>query len=229
MPEAMRRRRCAIAEIRASSTSYTATKALVQERLPRLPRFETARRDGAGDAYLRQLVDEGAIERYGELDPEIRERIEHELDVIMLHGVRRLFPDRVGPDPVRARERDPGRARAGARRRDRSCRTALRITDLDPLRYGLHLRTVPEPGADPDAGHRHGLRRPPAGRGDPLRRREVRLGPRRADHHVPDDQGEAGDPGLGARARVPRERRGPPLQDVPAGGAGPRIPDRGAL
>jgi DNA polymerase III subunit alpha len=37
------------------------------------------------------------------------------------------------------------------------------------------LRAVPEPRADPDARHRHGLRRAPAGRGDPVRGLEVRL------------------------------------------------------
>ena len=38
-------------------------------------------------------------------------------------GLLGLLPDRVGPDPVRARERHPRRARAGARPRVRSCRT----------------------------------------------------------------------------------------------------------
>ena len=93
--------------------------------------------------------------------------------MIIAHGVRRVLPDRVGPDPVRARAGDPRRARAAARPPARSCRTALRITDLDPLRYGLLFERFLNPERIADARHRHGLRRAPARRGDPLRDRDA--------------------------------------------------------
>ena len=55
-----------------------------------LPRFETP--GGIDrDTYLRQLVDDGAAGRYGEITPEIRERIDHELGVITSMGFGGYF------------------------------------------------------------------------------------------------------------------------------------------
>ena len=70
------------------------------------------------------------------------------------------------------------------------------------------LRAVPQPRAHLDARHRHGLRRAPARRDDPLRHREVRRGPDRPDHHLLHDQGEGRDQGLGAGALRPARLRG---------------------
>ena len=39
---------------------------------------------------------------------------------------------------------------------------ALRITDVDPLASDLHVRALPEPRAQVDAGHRHRLLDPRA-------------------------------------------------------------------
>ena len=100
-----------------------------------LPRFEPP--DGMGhDAYLRRLVEAGARERYGELTPEIRSRIDHELDVIARMGFAGYFL--IVWDLIRfARESGirvgPGRGSAAGS----VVSYALRITDLDPLRYGL--------------------------------------------------------------------------------------------
>ena len=141
-------------------------------------------------------------------------------------GPGRLLPDRVGPDPVRPRAGHPGRPRARIGRR-------LRRVVLPPHHRRRpapvrpDLRAVPQPGADPDAGHRHGLRRAPARRGDQVRERQVRRGPRRPDRHVPDDQGKAGDPRRRARPRLPAGRGGSPLQDVSHARDGPRPSDRG--
>ena len=83
-------------------------------------------------------------------------------------GSRRLLPDRVGPDPVRAGAGDPCRAGARVRRRlGRVLLPAHHRRRSAPLR--ADLRALPEPRADPDARHRHGLRRAPAGRGHPVR------------------------------------------------------------
>jgi DNA polymerase III subunit alpha len=100
-----------------------------------LPRFETP--GGLDrDTYLRQLVDDGAAARYGEITPEIRERIDHELGVITSMGFGGYFL--IVWDLIRhARDQGirvgPGRGSAAGS----VVSYALRITDLDPLRYGL--------------------------------------------------------------------------------------------
>jgi DNA polymerase III subunit alpha len=100
-----------------------------------LPRFETP--PGLDrDTYLRQLVDEGSLQRYGEVTPEIRERIDHELSVITSMGFGGYFL--IVWDLIRhARENGirvgPGRGSAAGS----VVSYCLRITDLDPLRYGL--------------------------------------------------------------------------------------------
>jgi len=100
-----------------------------------LPRFEPP----AGmdhDAYLRRLVDEGARQRYGDLGPDVRGRIDHELDVIARMGFAGYFL--IVWDLIRfSRENGirvgPGRGSAAGS----VVSYSLRITDLDPLRYGL--------------------------------------------------------------------------------------------
>jgi len=88
------------------------------------------------DSYLRHLVEKGARERYGEPTPEIRERVDHELQIISAMGFSGYFL--VVWDLIRfAREHGirvgPGRGSAAGS----VVSYALRITDLDPLRYGL--------------------------------------------------------------------------------------------
>ncbi len=100
-----------------------------------LPRFETP--GGLDrDTYLRQLVEEGAAQRYGEVSTEIHERIDHELSVITSMGFGGYFL--IVWDLIRhARESGirvgPGRGSAAGS----VVSYCLRITDLDPLRYGL--------------------------------------------------------------------------------------------
>ncbi len=100
-----------------------------------LPRFEPP--GGLDrDTYLRRLVLEGARERYGELTQEIADRLEHELRVISGMGFSGYFL--VVWDLIRfARENGirvgPGRGSAAGS----VVSYALRITDLDPLKYGL--------------------------------------------------------------------------------------------
>jgi DNA polymerase-3 subunit alpha len=81
------------------------------------------------EEYLRRLVLEGARERYGELTSEILERIDHELRIITAMGFAGYFL--IVWDLIRF-ARDNG------------------IRDL---------RALPEPRAQADARHRHGLRR----------------------------------------------------------------------
>jgi DNA polymerase-3 subunit alpha len=97
------------------------------------------------DTYLRELVRAGARERYGELTPEIAERIDHELGVIASMGFSGYFL--IVWDLIRfARENGirvgPGRGSAAGS----VVSYALRITDLDPLRYGLIFERFLNPG-----------------------------------------------------------------------------------
>ena len=87
--------------------------------------------------YLRRLTYEGAAQRYGEhLPAEHRERIEHELNVIISMGFAGYFlivADLIAFARSRGIRVGPGRGSAAG------CVVSycLRITDLDPMRYGL--------------------------------------------------------------------------------------------
>ncbi len=96
-------------------------------------------------SYLRELVLEGARSRYGAVEGEVAQRIEHELRIIEEMG----FPDYflIVWDLVRyAREHGvrvgPGRGSAAGS----IVAYSLRITDLDPLRYGLIFERFLNPG-----------------------------------------------------------------------------------
>ena len=110
---------------------------LVEQRTEyRLPRFDTPAGEPL-EAYLRELVERGAAERYGSpLPTEVVERIDHELAVITKMGFAGYFL--IVWDLIRfAREQGirvgPGRGSAAGS----VVSYSLRVTDLDPLRYGL--------------------------------------------------------------------------------------------
>ncbi len=109
-----------------------------------VPRFEPP--EGMDlDGYLRRLVDEGARARYGEITREIRERIDAELGVIASMGFSGYFL--IVWDLIRfARDSGirvgPGRGSAAGS----VVSYSLRITDLDPLRYGLIFERFLNPG-----------------------------------------------------------------------------------
>ncbi|MFQ5966160.1 MAG: DNA polymerase III subunit alpha [Acidimicrobiia bacterium] len=96
--------------------------------------------------YLRQLVYEGAAARYGDpLPPDVDERIRHELEIIDDMGFPAYFL--IVWDLIRyARERGirigPGRGSAAGS----IVAYSLRITDLDPLRWGLIFERFLNPG-----------------------------------------------------------------------------------
>lgn len=88
------------------------------------------------DQYLIYLVEKGAKKRYGEITPEIEDRIRYELKVIIEKGFSEYFL--ILADIVRfCRENDipvgPGRGSAGGA----VVSYCLEITDIDPLRFGL--------------------------------------------------------------------------------------------
>ncbi len=97
-------------------------------------------------SYLRKLVDQGARERYGP-DPgaEVWDRVEHELKIIEEMGFPAYFL--IVWDLIRyARENGirvgPGRGSAAGS----IVSYCLRITDLDPLAYGLIFERFLNPG-----------------------------------------------------------------------------------
>ena len=97
-------------------------------------------------SYLRKLVDQGARDRYGhDAAPEVWDRVEHELKIIEEMGFPADFL--IVWDLIRyARESGirvgPGRGlAAGSIVSDR-----LRITDIDPLAYGLIFERFLNPG-----------------------------------------------------------------------------------
>ena len=109
------------------------------------PKFQPPARKSA-DAYLRELVYEGAQRRYGALTDELRERIDYELGVIKEKGFSGYFL--IVWDFVQyARRNDiPATARGSG------CSTVvgycLDISAADPLRYGLYFERFMDPERD---------------------------------------------------------------------------------
>jgi DNA polymerase III subunit alpha len=89
------------------------------------------------ESYLRRLVAEGARERYGEpLTQEAHDRISHELKIIIDMGFAGYFlivADLIAFARSRGIRVGPGRGSAAGS----VVSYSLRITDLDPIRYGL--------------------------------------------------------------------------------------------
>ena len=100
-----------------------------------LPEFTAP--DGVDNhVYLRQLCEEGLLQRYKDVDEAIRERFEYEFSTIEKMGYVEYFL--IVADFIRyAREKGimvgPGRGSAAGS----IIAYALRITDIDPLKYGL--------------------------------------------------------------------------------------------
>lgn len=88
------------------------------------------------DDYMHELAYNGLKERYGEITPEIEERFEYEFGVIKRMGFSSYFiivQDFVCWAKDRGILVGPGRGSAAGS----IIAYALKITDLDPLRYGL--------------------------------------------------------------------------------------------
>ncbi len=96
--------------------------------------------------FLRELVYEGAGERFPELTPEIRERIDYELDVIARKGFSGYFLILWDVVQFARREGIPCGARGSA------CSSlvghCLGISAPDPLRYGLYFERFLDPDRD---------------------------------------------------------------------------------
>ncbi|HWQ79240.1 MAG TPA: DNA polymerase III subunit alpha [Anaerovoracaceae bacterium] len=104
-----------------------------------LPEFHAP--DGkANEAYLRELCAEGMQDRYGgdyaELDPSLAERLSYELDTIVSMGYVEYFLivwDFINYAKSHGIMVGPGRGSAAGS----IVAYALKITDIDPIKYGL--------------------------------------------------------------------------------------------
>lgn len=101
--------------------------------------------------YLRELCEEGLKERYGQVDPSLRQRLEHEIGVIKQTGYTSYFL--IVWDFVRfAKENQiavgPGRGSSAGS----LVAYCLGITDIDPIRHGLFFERFlnPERISPPD-------------------------------------------------------------------------------
>lgn len=109
------------------------------------PVFKTPENKSADD-YLRELVTAGAKWRYGEITPELQERMDYELSVISSKGFSGYFL--IVHDFVKWAH-DNG---IPAVARGSGCSTVigycLNISTVDPLRYGLYFERFMDPERD---------------------------------------------------------------------------------
>ena len=164
----------------------------------RIPHFPVP--DGETvESWLRKECEAGLARRYGTVTPELQERLDYELGVILAMGYAGYFlivADFIGF----AREQ-------GIQTTCRGSAPGSIVTYTlghhagrpDPL--PAPVRAVPQPGPRDDARHRRRLRGRPARRGHRLRRAQVRPGPRRPDHHVRHDARPRRDPRRRSGAR----------------------------
>ncbi|MBO4262833.1 MAG: DNA polymerase III subunit alpha [Clostridia bacterium] len=101
--------------------------------------------------YIRKLIDEGIKKKYGEETPEIRERIEHELSVIVKQGFVEYFLivwDYINAARNMGISVGPGRG-SGA---GSIVAYLIGITNIDPLKYDLYFERFlnPERVSAPD-------------------------------------------------------------------------------
>ena len=141
-----------------SNTAAIASRCNVEIELGRnlLPRYEPIPEGHDADSYLRELCEVGLRQRYGEAaNAQVRERLDMELDVISQTGFAAYFL--IVWDLIRAARGHgvrvgPGRGSAAGS----LVSYVLRITDIEPLRYGLiferflNLERVQMPDIDID-------------------------------------------------------------------------------
>ena len=164
-----------------------------------LPQFPTPEGRDAFE-YLAELARQGSRARYAQATPELRERLEFELKTIREMGFADYFL--IVWDLIAFARAERHQRRPGPRIGRRLARRLLpRHHRRRPDEVRPPLRAVAQPRPQVDARHRHRLRRRRPRPGDQLRRREVRPRPRRADHHVRDDDGARRDPRRRPRAR----------------------------
>jgi DNA polymerase-3 subunit alpha len=109
-----------------------------------LPHFDTPNGRDAFE-YLVELVEAGAMKRYGTITPELRERLQFELKTIKEMGFSDYFlivADFVGFAKRNGISVGPGRGSAAGS----LVAYSLDITDIDPIRYDLLFERFLNPG-----------------------------------------------------------------------------------
>ncbi len=100
-----------------------------------LPKYPLSNNEDS-NSYLRKLAEAGTKERYGDITDKIKERLDHELETIGKLGLADFFlitQDMVNWAKNRGIVVGPGRGSAGSS----LVSYALKITEMDPLKYGL--------------------------------------------------------------------------------------------
>ncbi len=100
-----------------------------------LPEFQSPGGKG-NETYLRELCAEGMRDRYGDIAPELLERLSYELDTIVAMGYVEYFLivwDFINYARKNGIMVGPGRGSAAGS----IVAYALKITDIDPIKYGL--------------------------------------------------------------------------------------------
>ncbi len=170
----------------------------------RIPHFPVPEGETV-ETWLRKECEAGLVRRYGGITPELQQRLDYELGVIISMGYAGYFL--IVADFVRfAREQGIATTCRGSAPGSIVTYT-LGITPVDPDPLRPAVRAVPQPGPGDDARHRRGLRGRAPGRGHQLRQPQVRAGPRRPDHHLRHDARPRGDPGRGPGAGHELRRR----------------------
>lgn len=140
----------------------------------KLPKYDVPEEYADAFEYLSYLCETGLKERYGEITPELRERLDHELGVIESMGFVDYFLivwDYVNYAKSHGIAVGPGRGSAAGS----IVSYALRITDIEPIRYGLIFERFlnPERVSMPDID----IDFAPEGRQDMIRYVSQKYGP----------------------------------------------------
>lgn len=101
-----------------------------------LPKFDPPAEYGDTETYLRALCEKGINERYGNVTPELRERLGYELDTIVSMGYVEYFLivwDFINYAKSKGIPVGPGRGSAAGS----VVAYCLKITDIDPIKYNL--------------------------------------------------------------------------------------------
>jgi len=109
-----------------------------------LPKFDVPKGQ-TEDSYLRHLVLEGAAARYSVMTDEVQERVDYELKVISEMGFSAYFLivwDLMAYASARSIRTGPGRGSAAGS----IVAYCLKITDLDPIDFGLIFERFLNPG-----------------------------------------------------------------------------------
>ncbi len=184
-----------------------------------LPRYPVPG-GGAEDEELRRLCEEGLRRRYGPAadGPEVRERLEFELQTIREMGFSAYFL--IVWDFVKF-AKDAGIAVGPGRGSAAGSIVAYSLVDHRPRPAQVRpaVRALPQPRPQVDARHRHGLLGRAPRRGPRVRRAQVRARPRRPDHHLRHARRAGRHARRGPRARAALRDRRPHRQDDPRAGA----------